>query len=145
MNVFTMIFLMKGISFTHVLHNIRFYISVFKNETEYNKEYLERQVSSQNKAIIMKNLNNFEDYLNAKDYLYFMIAPTFCYQLTYPRSVKIRKTWLIKRTIELILVQSFQFFITIEYYMPIIRKSPSVFVGKEINFIYFLEATKFVI
>lgn len=42
---------------------------------------------------------------------YFIAAPTLCFQLQYPRRDKIRKLWLFKRIIELIIVQSVQVYI----------------------------------
>ncbi len=136
---------MKAISFSHVLYSIRFYIKVLKNEIHYNKDYLQRQISTQNKEIMLKYKDNFEDFLNGKDYLYFMIAPTLCYQLVYPKTNKIRKRWLLKRIFELILAQGCQLFITLEFYMPVLRKSPEVFLNKPIDIYYILEAFKYLV
>ena len=35
-----------------------------------------------------------------KDFCYFIAAPTLCYELNYPRTPKIRKIFLLRRTLE---------------------------------------------
>ncbi|XP_052816498.1 diacylglycerol O-acyltransferase 1-like [Mya arenaria] len=47
-------------------------------------------------------LVNYPDNLNLNDLYYFMCAPTLCYELNFPRSLRIRKRFLIKRFVEML-------------------------------------------
>ncbi|CAH0603128.1 unnamed protein product [Chrysodeixis includens] len=47
-------------------------------------------------------LTKYPDNLNLKDLFYFMLAPTLCYELNYPRTDRIRKRFVIKRILELV-------------------------------------------
>ncbi|XP_032530138.2 diacylglycerol O-acyltransferase 1 isoform X2 [Danaus plexippus] len=40
--------------------------------------------------------------LNLKDLFYFLLAPTLCYELNFPRTTRIRKRFLIKRLLEVV-------------------------------------------
>ena len=62
-----------------------------------------------------------------------MAAPTFCYQLTYPRSERIRKRWLIKRTVEFLILSFVQLYVLLEFSYPILTQAPNVFMKNEIN------------
>lgn len=46
----------------------------------------------------------YPDNLNAKDLWYFMFAPTLCYELNFPQRPKIRKVFLLMRSIEVIAI-----------------------------------------
>ncbi|XP_023949775.2 diacylglycerol O-acyltransferase 1 isoform X1 [Bicyclus anynana] len=47
-------------------------------------------------------LVKYPDNLNLKDLFYFLLAPTLCYELNFPRTTRIRKRFLIKRIIEVV-------------------------------------------
>uniref|UniRef100_A0A8D9EG80 O-acyltransferase n=1 Tax=Cacopsylla melanoneura TaxID=428564 RepID=A0A8D9EG80_9HEMI len=47
-------------------------------------------------------LVEYPDNLKLKDILYFFCAPTVCYELNFPRTDRIRKRFLIKRLLELL-------------------------------------------
>ena len=104
MNMYTMLFLLKMISFCHVLSNIRFYSKCLKGEIKYEKLYLDKELSIANKEIIMKNIKDLSKIFNLKSFLYFLAAPTLCFQLSYPRTPKIRWIWLFKRIFELVML-----------------------------------------
>lgn len=42
------------------------------------------------------------NYCLVADLVYFLVAPTLCYELNFPRSARIRKRFLIKRIIEMV-------------------------------------------
>lgn len=50
--------------------------------------------------IINNKLRNNNDILFLIDLYYFMCAPTYCYELNFPRAKKIRKRFLIRRIAE---------------------------------------------
>lgn len=45
----------------------------------------------------------YPDNLNINDIMYFMLIPSLCYELNFPRTNRIRKRFLIKRIMELII------------------------------------------
>lgn len=49
-----------------------------------------------------KELIQYPDNLSLKDLSYFLLAPTLCYELNFPRTTRIRKRFLIKRILEVV-------------------------------------------
>lgn len=49
-------------------------------------------------------LVTYPSNLNLKDLYYFIFAPTLCYELNFPRSDRIRKRFLMKRFLELVIL-----------------------------------------
>jgi diacylglycerol O-acyltransferase 1 len=47
-------------------------------------------------------LVQYPDNLSLHDLFYFLFAPTLCYELNFPRTTRIRKRFLIKRLLELV-------------------------------------------
>lgn len=47
-------------------------------------------------------LVQYPDNLNLHDLFYFLCAPTLCYELNFPRTTRIRKRFLIKRILEVV-------------------------------------------
>lgn len=50
----------------------------------------------------MTELVQYPDNLNLHDLFYFLCAPTLCYELNFPRTTRIRKRFLIKRILEVV-------------------------------------------
>ncbi|VFQ81349.1 unnamed protein product [Cuscuta campestris] len=71
-----------------------------------------------------------------KSLAYFMVAPTLCYQLSYPRSACIRKGWVVRQLIKLIIFTGFMGFIIEQYINPIVKNSQHPLKG---NFLYAVE------
>ena len=44
----------------------------------------------------------YPDNLSLKDIYYFWMAPTLCYELNFPRSGRIRKMFLLRRALEVV-------------------------------------------
>ena len=44
----------------------------------------------------------YPNNLHLTDLYYFLLAPTLCYEINYPRNKKIRKGFLIKRLLEIV-------------------------------------------
>ena len=44
----------------------------------------------------------YPDNLSLKDIYYFWLAPTLCYELNFPRSGRIRKMFLLRRALEVL-------------------------------------------
>nr|AFX71924.1 putative diacylglycerol acyltransferase 1 [Punica granatum] len=71
-----------------------------------------------------------------KDLIYFMVAPTLCYQLSYPRTLCVRKGWAVRQVIKLILFTGVMGFIVEQYINPIVQNSQHPLKG---NFLYAIE------
>lgn len=70
-----------------------------------NANYANGYKSSKHNSNNNLNGNSMVEYpanLSIKDMSYFMLAPTLCYELNYPRSDRIRKRFLFRRMLELI-------------------------------------------
>lgn len=48
-------------------------------------------------------LVHYPNNLHLKDLFYFLLAPTLCYELNFPRTSRIRKRFLIKRILEVVI------------------------------------------
>ena len=44
----------------------------------------------------------YPDNLTVKDIYYFWLAPTLCYEVNFPRMGRVRKTFLIRRALEVV-------------------------------------------
>ncbi|XP_020279566.1 diacylglycerol O-acyltransferase 1 [Pseudomyrmex gracilis] len=58
---------------------------------------LEHEVNGQGNALVQ-----YPDNLNFIDLYYYILAPTLCYELNFPRTQRIRKRFLIKRILEVV-------------------------------------------
>lgn len=80
-------------------------------------------LSRENLEIILKNKGNVARLAAFKDLLYFMAAPTFCYQLWYPRNRKIRWDFLAKRVFENAICWALFTFVFNQYISPLMDDS----------------------
>ncbi|TKY54467.1 Diacylglycerol O-acyltransferase 1 [Spatholobus suberectus] len=71
-----------------------------------------------------------------KSLAYFMVAPTLCYQPSYPRTPYIRKGWVIRQLVKLIIFTGVMGFIIEQYINPIVQNSQHPFKG---NLLYAIE------
>ncbi|XP_022882552.1 diacylglycerol O-acyltransferase 1A-like isoform X1 [Olea europaea var. sylvestris] len=81
---------------------------------------------------------NMDDTLSVsfKSLIYFMVAPTLCYQPSYPRTACIRKGWVVRQFIMLVIFTGFMGFIVEQYINPIVRNSQHPLKG---NLLYAME------
>ncbi|KEH32497.1 membrane-bound O-acyltransferase family MBOAT protein [Medicago truncatula] len=71
-----------------------------------------------------------------KSLAYFMVAPTLCYQPRYPRTPSIRKGWVLRQFVKLIIFTGVMGFIIEQYINPIVKNSQHPFKG---NILYAIE------
>ncbi|XP_014510119.1 diacylglycerol O-acyltransferase 1A isoform X1 [Vigna radiata var. radiata] len=64
-----------------------------------------------------------------KSLAYFMVAPTLCYQQSYPRTPYIRKGWVFRQVVKLIIFTGVMGFIIEQYINPIVQNSQHPFKG----------------
>lgn len=61
--------------------------------------------------------------LTMKDMYYFVFAPTLCYELNFPRSPKIRMSFLLRRLFEMLFFTQLLVALTQQWMIPIIQSS----------------------
>ncbi|KAI3384681.1 hypothetical protein SNEBB_000783 [Seison nebaliae] len=61
--------------------------------------------------------------INLKNLIYFIFAPTLCYELSFPRNNRIRFKFLLRRLLELIFIPPLLLLITQQYVNPIINST----------------------
>ncbi|XP_038987166.1 diacylglycerol O-acyltransferase 1-like isoform X2 [Phoenix dactylifera] len=68
-----------------------------------------------------------------KSLVYFIMAPTLCYQPSYPRTTCIRKGWVICQLVKLVIFTGVMGFIIEQYIDPIIKNSQHPLKGNVLN------------
>lgn len=74
--------------------------------------------------------------VNFKSLAYFMVAPTLCYQPSYPRTTCIRKGWVARQLVKFAIFTGVMGFIIEQYINPIVKNSQHPLKG---NFLYAIE------
>ncbi|XP_076911561.1 diacylglycerol O-acyltransferase 1-like isoform X1 [Bidens hawaiensis] len=82
-------------------------------------------VNSTDKGEAESRSSNIELFYDTdfKSLIYFMAAPTLCYQMSYPRTAFIRKGWVLRQLIKLIIFTGLMGFIIEQYINPIVKNS----------------------
>ncbi|XP_022914284.1 diacylglycerol O-acyltransferase 1 isoform X2 [Onthophagus taurus] len=96
---------------THSLSNIR-------DNQKNGHLYDDTDHSELNNSIV-----HYPDNLNIKDLVYYLCAPTLCYELNFPRTDRIRKRFLLKRMLEVIIGLQIMFAIIQQYVVPSVKNS----------------------
>ncbi|KAI9293091.1 hypothetical protein K502DRAFT_294346, partial [Neoconidiobolus thromboides FSU 785] len=65
----------------------------------------------------------YPNNLTSNNFIYFLLAPTLCYQPSYPRTEKIRVGFLLKRIAEFTLSTLLMYFLVVQYAIPTLRNS----------------------
>ncbi|KAG6496034.1 hypothetical protein ZIOFF_043882 [Zingiber officinale] len=117
---FASIVWLKLVSFAHTNYDLRTLIKSFDKEDT------------------STNLSGFdaEEGISFKQLVYFMLAPTLCYQQKYPRTKCIRKGWVICQFIKLVICTGLMGFIIEQYINPIVQNSQHPLKG---NLLYAIE------
>ncbi|KAJ8750996.1 hypothetical protein K2173_016177 [Erythroxylum novogranatense] len=71
-----------------------------------------------------------------KSLLYFMVAPTLCYQPSYPRTASVRKNWVARQFVKLVIFTGLMGFIIEQYINPLVQNSQHPLKG---NLLYAIE------
>jgi diacylglycerol O-acyltransferase 1 len=92
-----------------------------KDDNNNNKEsFLKKnseELSTTEKTVIYPN------NLNHNDLYYFMAAPTLCYEINFPRTKRIRKSFLIRRCLEISFLMTLQLILLQQWVVPILENS----------------------
>lgn len=68
-------------------------------------------------------LVKYPDNLNLRDLFYFLFAPTLCYELNFPRTTRIRKRFLFKRILEVVVGANIVLALIQQWMIPSVRNS----------------------
>lgn len=68
-------------------------------------------------------LVKYPDNLNLRDLFYFLLAPTLCYELNFPRTKRIRKRFLVKRILEVAVGANIVMALIQQWMIPSVRNS----------------------
>ncbi|KAJ3691967.1 hypothetical protein LUZ60_012317 [Juncus effusus] len=68
-----------------------------------------------------------------KSLIYFMLAPTLCYQPSYPRTAYIRKGWVLRQLLKCVIFTGLMGFIIEQYINPIVQNSQHPLKGNLLN------------
>ncbi|KMS96848.1 hypothetical protein BVRB_8g199240 [Beta vulgaris subsp. vulgaris] len=74
--------------------------------------------------------------VNFDSLVYFMVAPTLCYQPSYPNTACIRKGWVARQVLKLVIFTGLMGFIVEQYINPIVQNSQHPLKG---NLLYAIE------
>ena len=77
----------------------------------------------------------YPNNLRLADLAYFVAAPTLCYETRFPRTERIRWGFLIKRTVELVIIMFFEYFIAVQYMLPLLQNTLAPFSRMEVLFL----------
>ncbi|KAJ6698932.1 STEROL O-ACYLTRANSFERASE [Salix purpurea] len=90
--------------------------------TNYDMRAISKSIDREDVPSISPSVGNPQD-TNFKSLVYFMVAPTLCYQSSYPRTEFVRKGWVVRQFIKLIIFTGFMGFIIEQYINPIVQNS----------------------
>ena len=68
-------------------------------------------------------LVEYPDNLDLRDLLYFLCAPTLCYELNFPKTTRIRKRFLIKRILEVVVGVNIAMALFQQWMVPSVQNS----------------------
>lgn len=80
----------------------------------------------------VSNVVNYPDNLTVRDLYFFMMVPSLCYELNFPRTTRIRKQFLIKRIIELLIGIQVVFGLFQQWIIPSVKNSLETFSKMEL-------------
>lgn len=80
---------------------------------------------------------NYPENLTYSNLYYFAVAPTLCYEINFPRSDRIRKSFLIRRCTEMVFLGILQFVLIQQWIVPILANSQTPF--RETNILKIVE------
>lgn len=70
---------------------------------------------------------SYPDNVNLKDMYYFMLVPTLCYELNFPRTERIRKRFLLRRIVELIFLVQLSLCLIQQWIVPLVYNAMKPF------------------
>lgn len=100
----------------------KLYLFIILSECNLGETEGEKQSRNESKEK-EKELVSYPDNLTIKDLYYYLCAPTLCYELNFPRTERIRKRFLMKRIIEVVLGIQLILCVIQQYMIPSVKNS----------------------
>lgn len=91
------------------------------------------RTSSMRDSLGNATLVQYPDNLSLKDIYYFWLAPTLCYELNFPRSGRIRKMFLIRRALEVLVGTQVALALIQQWIIPSVVNSLIPFTNMELT------------
>lgn len=88
--------------------------------------------AAKRKDAAVSDIVHYPDNLNVRDLMYFLCAPTLCYELNFPRTTRIRKRFVIKRCIEVVVLVNLMLGLFQQWMIPSVRNSLVPFSNMEL-------------
>ncbi|CAL8100167.1 unnamed protein product [Calicophoron daubneyi] len=96
----------------------------YKSLTEtLEHEPYDPQLSLEKRPLKPLQYISYPDNLTLRNIYYFIFAPTLCYEINFPRTLTIRKTFLVKRLFEIIFIPQLCFCLVQQWILPILKNS----------------------
>lgn len=89
--------------------------------TQFHPWFIQKTIET-----LKKYSNDLSKIITLKSFCYFLIAPTLCFQLEYPKTTKIRKWMIIKRSAELVVLVFAQIFVLLQFIQPVLVEAPLI-------------------
>lgn len=70
---------------------------------------------------------SYPNNLSVRDLYYFMVVPSLCYELNFPRTSRIRKRFLLKRAVEVFLGMQVVLGLFQQWIIPSVKNSLDTF------------------
>ncbi|KAN0026847.1 hypothetical protein ACTFIV_007838 [Dictyostelium citrinum] len=85
----------------------------------------QRKLNPDNKKFVIDptNTSTYPNNLSLRSTYWFMLVPTLVYQLSYPRSPKIRKGYLLRRIVEALSLSLLILWMVNQYMLPLVQNS----------------------
>mmetsp|Transcript_25371 Transcript_25371/g.63622 ORF Transcript_25371/g.63622 Transcript_25371/m.63622 type:complete len:465 (+) Transcript_25371:81-1475(+) len=77
----------------------------------------------------------YPNNVTLKDMYRFLLFPTLCYKLNYPRSPEIRWGFLCRRCIEMVFLTVLVIIMVVQYIIPIVEKTPAAIQNRDVLFL----------
>ncbi|XP_071959644.1 diacylglycerol O-acyltransferase 1-like [Antedon mediterranea] len=91
------------------------------------KNFTEKEDDDGDIPKVDSTLVEYPDNINLKDMYYFLLAPTLCYELNFPRSARIRKRFLIRRIIEIVFLLQLMLGLVQQWIVPTVMNAVKPF------------------
>eukprot|EP00825_Cyclidium_porcatum_P000838 TRINITY_DN10353_c0_g1_i1.p1 TRINITY_DN10353_c0_g1~~TRINITY_DN10353_c0_g1_i1.p1 ORF type:complete len:282 (-),score=26.23 TRINITY_DN10353_c0_g1_i1:23-868(-) len=141
---------MKLISYFHVMRNAFYLIRRIERlkKTDQSKsdfQISQNEASEENIKYLQGFISNPSKLIDFKQYLYFIMCPSLCFQFSYPKTMSIRKKWVLKRFLEGIVVLAMMGFVWYEQLQPNLAASYELIKDCKSNIDFLLKVIKIVI
>ncbi|KAF9612615.1 hypothetical protein IFM89_002211 [Coptis chinensis] len=134
--LFASIVWLKLVSYAHTNYDMRDLSKPVVKASVFSSLYGVRDVRISRDVNFLKEDVPDVDYsfdVSFNSLVYFMVAPTLCYQTSYPRTACIRKGWVTRQLIKLVIFTGFMGFIIEQYINPIVQNSQHPLKGNLLN------------